>query len=139
VLAVLGLVAVLRDTGREFAERTGVAVQLDCLPLTEPLPDAVELALYRIFQIALSNVEQHARARQVTLRLEQAGDFIQLIITDDGVGFEPDTPGKGKETNGIGLVKMRERAAYVGGALTVKSASNAGTEINVRIPRTQLA
>jgi len=138
VLALLGLVAVLRDAGTEFAQRTGVAVQLDCLSLTERLPDAVELALYRIFQSALTNVEQHACARQVTLRLEQAGDFGQLTIADDGVGFEPATPGDGKDTKGIGLVKMRERAAYVGGALTVESAPNKGTKINVRIPRTCL-
>jgi signal transduction histidine kinase len=139
VLDILGLAAVLRDTGADFARRTSVAVQVDCAPLPGRLPGAIELALYRIFQIALSNVEQHADARCVILRLETTGDAIQLTIKDDGVGFEPDTPCQGKETRGIGLIQMRERAAYVGGVLTVKSAPNTGTEINVRIPQGTLA
>lgn len=135
VLAILGLVAVLRDLGAEFTQRTGIAFELDAEPLSGRLPEAVELAIYRICQVALINVEQHARARHVTLRLDQSGDCIQVTVKDDGVGFEPDSPHKEKATNGIGLVKMRERAAYVGGVLTFKSAHQAGTEITVRIPQ----
>lgn len=137
VLAMLGLVAVLRETGSAFAERTGVAFHLDCVALPEPLPDAVELALFRIFQIALNNVEKHARARQVAACLEQSGNFIRMTIRDDGIGFESSSPASGEEASGLGLVMMRERAAYVGGVFTAKSARNAGTEIEVRIPRTQ--
>jgi signal transduction histidine kinase len=139
VLALLGLVAVLRDDGAEFARRTGVTFQLDDTPLTGRLPEAAELAIYRICQIALDNVEQHARARHVTLHLHQTGEYIQLTIRDDGVGFEPGTQSDPKEIIGIGLVKMRERAAYAGGTLTVQSARQAGTEISVRIPLSSLA
>ena len=73
VLDQLGLVAVLRDTSTEFAERTGVSVKLACVELTARLPADTELALYRILQEALKNVEKHARARHVTVRLTQAG------------------------------------------------------------------
>lgn len=135
VLTTLGLVAVLRKTGAEYADRTGVAVQLNCAPLTEPLPQAIELALYRIFQIALNNVERHSRAHHVTLRLEQSDDFIQLIIKDDGVGFETESVASGKKSRSLGLLRMRERANYAGGILEVKSARNIGTEIAVRVPR----
>jgi PAS domain S-box-containing protein len=134
VLDELGLVAVLRDTSMEFRERTGVAVKLACVKLTARLPADTELALYRIFQEALKNVEQHARARHVTVRLRQRA-FIQLTINDDGIGFDPDHhAARRKGKGGLGLLSMRERATYVGGALKIKSIRGAGTEIDVQIP-----
>jgi len=133
VLDMLGLVAVLRATGAEFAKQTGVSVTLECAPLTAQLSAEVELALYRILQTALNNVEQHARARHVTVGLEQTDGFIQLVIKDDGIGFEPGSRANGKQTTGLGLLRIRERAAYVGGVLEIKSARNAGTQIEVRI------
>jgi signal transduction histidine kinase len=118
----------------EFRERTGVAVKLACVKLTARLPADTELALYRIFQEALKNVEQHARARHVTVRLRQRA-FIQLTINDDGIGFDPDHhAARRKGKGGLGLLSMRERATYVGGALKIKSIRGAGTEIDVQIP-----
>jgi signal transduction histidine kinase len=107
---------------------------MDCLGLDERLPAEAELALYRILQKALDNVERHASARHVTVHLTKPNGFIQLTITDDGIGFDPDHPANGKERQGLGLLRMRERAASVGGALSVKSTPRAGTEIEVRIP-----
>jgi two-component system NarL family sensor kinase len=135
ILEHLGLVAVLRDTGAKFAERTGVAVKLACVELTARLPADTELALYRILQEALQNVEQHARARQVMVRLQQQGDTVQLTIKDDGIGFNPDHPAaRRKGKGGLDLLGMRERATYVGGTLKIKSARRRGTEIEVCIP-----
>ena len=135
VLDALGLVAVLRDAGKEFAVRTGVPVKLACARLATRLPADTELTLYRILQEALRNVEKHARARRVTVCLKHRGDFIQLAIHDDGTGFDPDhQPLQRKGTAGLGLLSMRERAAYVGGALKVESVRHAGTKIEVRIP-----
>ena len=57
--------------------------------MTARLPADTELALYRILQEALKNVEKHARARHVTVRLTQQGAFVQLVINDDGIGFDP--------------------------------------------------
>jgi two-component system NarL family sensor kinase len=135
VLDHLGLVAVLRGTSTEFAERTGVAVKLGCVELTARLPANMELMLYRILQEALKNVEKHAHARQVTVQLIKQDGSVQLTIKDDGIGFDAKhhaTRRKGKRV--LGLLGMQERAAYVGGALTVKSGLRAGTEVEVRIP-----
>ena len=135
VLDQLGLSAVLRATGTEFAERTGVALKLTCVELTVRLPADTELTLYRILQESLKNVEQHARARHVTVRLTKQDGIVQLTVNDDGVGFDAKQHAarrKGKRV--LGLLGMQERAAYVGGALTVKSGPRAGTEVAVRIP-----
>jgi signal transduction histidine kinase len=135
VLDELGLVAVLRDTSTEFAERTGVSLKLACAPLTARLPAATELTLFRILQEALKNIEKHAHARHVTVCLKRQSDFIQLVIQDDGIGFDPDYhPANGQRQKGLGLLSMRERVAFAGGDFKVKTGPRSGTEIEVRMP-----
>ena len=135
VLDELGLPAVLRVTASEFAQRTGLSVELDCTGLVARLPAEIELTLYRILQEALSNVEKHALARRVKVRLTKMGSLVRLTIQDDGTGFDAEhrrtrRPAKG----GLGLLGMRERASYVGGEIKIKSGPRAGTEIEVRVP-----
>lgn len=140
VLDQLGIDAVLHTTGTQFAERTGMAVTLACVKLTERLPADTELALYRILEQALKNVEAHARAHHVAVELTLTGAFLQLTIKDDGRGFDPDRFAPARNgRNGVGLLGMRERAACVGGILRVTSAPRAGTQIEVRIPVTPRA
>jgi signal transduction histidine kinase len=135
LLEHLGLVAVLSDAKAEFADRTGVAVKLTCKQLTARLPADAELALYRILQESLRNIEKHARARHVSVRLSQLGEFVQLVISDDGIGFDQDIRAARRKGKGsLGLLSMSERATYVGGALKIKSALREGTEVEVLIP-----
>ena len=69
------------------------------------------------------------------MSLKQLGDIVQLAIIDDGIGFNPEIQtARRKGKGGLGLLSMRERATYVGGALKVKSVHRAGTEIEARIP-----
>ena len=99
VLDQLGLVAVLDEARTEFADRTGLSVKLTCLRLAARLPADTELALYRILQEALRNVEKHARARHVTVRLSQQNAFIRRVINDDEIDFDHDhRPGRREET-----------------------------------------
>ena len=136
ILEHLGLGAALRASGTEFATRTGVAVGFDLVELSEPLPVDTELALFRIIQEALKNVERHARARHLTVGLSQQGELVQLTIKDDGVGIGPATqPARREGTGGLGLLGMRERATQVGGTLKLKSTSGVGTEIEVSVPQ----
>jgi signal transduction histidine kinase len=67
--------------------------------------------------------------------LTQSDNFLQLVINDDGVGFNPNHRANGRKgKGGLGLLGMRERATYVGGEFRIKSIRGAGTEIEVRIP-----
>jgi PAS domain S-box-containing protein len=135
VLSQLGLVGVLREARTEFAYRTGLTVKLSYVPFVAQLTAETELALYRIVQEALGNVEKHAEATNVTLRLAQQGAFIRMTVRDDGIGFDQLlVPVIRKEKGGLGLHSMRERATYVGGSLKIRSASRGGTEIEVLIP-----
>jgi len=138
VLEQLGLATVLRAVGTEFADRTGVSAKVVCVKLTARLPINVEMALFRILQEALTNVEQHARARSVTVDLANPGDIVRLTIRDNGIGFDVEHhEARRKESGDLGLLGMRERASSVGGTLTVKSGARAGTEIEVTIPLPQ--
>ena len=135
VLDELGLVKALHAVGVRFADRTGVRVKLVCVKLTARLAADTELSLYRIFQESLENVERHARARHVDVRLDLRGSFVRLAIRDDGIGFHPDHQAAARKAKGgVGLISMRERATYVGGTLEVKSIRRGGTEIEVRVP-----
>ena len=135
VLTQLGLAAVLNEACTEFTKRTGVSVKLVFAEATHRLPVDIELALYRILQKALRNVECYARASRVTVRFLQRRSFVRLTVTDDGVGFDPERqPGRRKRAGGPGLLSMVERAASLGGALEVTSARGAGTKLEIRIP-----
>ena len=135
VLEHLGLVAALGDTGTEFKARTGIPVKLVCTLVTARLPADVELAFLRILQEALRNIEKHASARHIVVRLSKKGEFIRLAIKDDGAGFSPSqSPGNPESKGRLGLISMRERAASVGGTLRVKSVFGAGTEIEAVVP-----
>lgn len=135
VLDQLGLSAALRAACTEFSDRTGLALKLNCESLSPRLSPDSELALYRILQVALKNVEQHARATVLSVSLAPHGAVARLVIEDDGVGFDPLAhAAKSKGKSGFGLLGMRERAGYVGGALTLKSAPKAGTRIEVSTP-----
>jgi len=136
VLEHLGLVAALEGARAEFVSRTGLVFELTCEESAAPLPFDTKMALFRIVQEALKNVEQHARASRVTVALTHREAGVQLSIRDDGIGFESAPASllaSGKL--GLGLLGMRERASYVGGTLRVRSALRAGTEIEVSIPR----
>ena len=135
LLEHLGLEAVLRAASKEFTTRTGVSVKISGADPVERLSADTELALYRIFQEALKNVEQHAHARRVTVTLTQSAALVQMTVRDDGDGFTLDpkqAARKGK--SGLGLLGMRERAIYVRGEFTIKSARRSGTEIKVSVP-----
>jgi len=134
-LEQLGLAAALRNAGAEFALRTGVSPKMTCEGLPGRLPADTELALYRIFQEALKNVERHAQARNVSVRLKRMGAFVRLVIHDDGVGFDPDKSPLGRRRKGgLGLLGMRERAVCAGGTVTINSVRPTGTEVDVRVP-----
>lgn len=97
------------------------------------LPPDVELALYRIAQEAVSNARQHGGASRVQVELACRTGEAALEIVDDGRGFPPQRirpePGRGE-----GLPGMRERAALLGGTLTINSAPGAGTRVSVSVP-----
>jgi signal transduction histidine kinase len=95
------------------------------------LPAAVEVAVYRIAQEAMTNVVRHAKASNcwVRIALDEDDDFLRLEIEDDGRGM-----GEEWRAAGVGLHSMRERAEELGGACTVESLSQGGSRVSAQLP-----
>jgi len=131
----LGLAAACRNFCKEIQARTNLTVKCNIAPLGQRLLPAAELNLFRIVQEALTNVEKHAQAQTVRLRLSFQGNSAVLRIQDDGRGFAPQRSKarKGK-WRGIGLTNIRERSLSLGGTCEVLSTPKQGTTISVRIP-----
>ena len=136
VLDDLGLVAALQQHVDEWVARYQIATDFQSTgEKQDRLAIAVEIVLYRMVQEALNNVVKHANAQHVSVILEQRPGQVQVIIEDDGQGFEPDGLAEAPDLQRkLGLLGMRERAALVGGTLTIESAAGRGTTVFIRIP-----
>lgn len=136
VLDDLGLVAALRHYVRDYEGRFCIPVDMQVVGLgSQRLPADVETALYRIVQEALINVASHARARSVNIVLEKRWSSAVVVVEDDGMGFDADrTMGSRLQDHNLGLHGMEERAALLGGAVTIESGPGTGTSVFAEIP-----
>lgn len=127
----LGLQAALANYIEEWSERSGIEIDFHGSGLdTDRLPPAVETALYRVVQEALTNVLKHAAPLLVSVVLQRSPGLVSVVVEDDGRGFDPDTVAEHR----LGLLGMRERAALVGGTLVVESKTDRGTTVIARVP-----
>ena len=124
-LKTVGLVGALRSTLQAFQVRTGVQADLSVAGQEPDLTDEEAQALFRIADEALTNVERHAAAQQVTVRLAFGNDRIDLVIRDDGVGFDP----AAVDPDRYGLTGIQERAAMIGATFKVYSRPGGGARI----------
>jgi signal transduction histidine kinase len=121
----MGLAGALRDMLQAFQARNGVPADLTVAGEAIDLTAEEVQAFYRIAEEALNNVERHASARRVMVRLAFGLDRVDVVIRDDGVGFDPNTVNSDR----YGLTGMRERAAIIGATLEVSSHPGGGTEV----------
>ena len=131
----LGLPTTVARLIDDLRRQSGLAVDMQELGKERELDPDLQRALIRIVGEALRNVAQHASAKSATVTLAYATDSVTVTIADDGAGFDAAIITETSEANGhFGLVGMRERAAAVGGTLTVQSAPGTGAMITARIP-----
>ena len=129
VLTDASLAEALERLGGQLRDDTGIKVETVVTGSPRSLHPEVETALFRIAQEALANVHHHANASAVTMTLSYMDDPVVLDVQDDGIGFAQAGDG-----SGVGLAAMRERAAALGGTLTVESAPGEGTTVVAEIP-----
>jgi signal transduction histidine kinase len=124
-----GLGSALRTFCEGVEKQHGLKVLVTC----RHVPDAVSgddaLCFYRIAQEAISNIVKHSQAKEARLELTGTSDHLELLISDNGKGFEYDT----ERERGLGLLSMRERLRLVGGTLRIRTASS-GTEVLAQVP-----
>jgi len=98
------------------------------------IPPEMGTAIFRICQESLANVAKHAQATSVEVVLDFEGSEIDLIIKDNGTGFDLENDGKVGRSGGFGLISMRERALGQNGKFDVQSEKGSGTVIKVSFP-----
>ncbi|MCP4899283.1 MAG: response regulator [bacterium] len=136
MLDELGLESTLRWLTSSFSERTGIEVDLQIVGMgSTRLGSNTETTLYRAVQEALTNVTRHAQADAVDITLRTVDFEIELLIRDNGIGFDMELPGyTDGEVPGLGLLGMRERVANLGGSIHLDSKPGEGTTLTVHVP-----
>ena len=135
-LDVMGLKPALEEYLNDFGARHALATSL-ALPEQElALEETQAVALFRMFQEMLSNVQRHAQAEQVraALAFEQGGQSLSLMVADDGVGFDAASHDPGSSH---GIRRLAVRAAFLGGSLHLASAPGQGASVRVTMPLSQ--
>ncbi|HZW02577.1 MAG TPA: sensor histidine kinase, partial [Anaerolineaceae bacterium] len=135
-LAPYGLEKAIRSHAREIRNRyVAPLIELDLDPDRQRIPAEFRTALFRIYQESMTNAIKHAKAGEVKVTLRLNERWVELTVSDDGVGFkQPAHWVEFARRQHFGLMGMQERAEALGGTLEVRSAVGVGTTVRARIP-----
>lgn len=132
---MLGLAPALEWQAKRFAEQSALKIHLDMPERIDRMDPDCEITLFRVFQECLSNVRRHAKTDAVTVRMRQESSAVLLEVEDRGAGVPADLFERlARGRHGIGLLKMRERLAELGGTLEIVS-NEPGTTVRARVPQ----
>ena len=136
MLDTAGLDATLRWLASQHEQRTGIATEV--VGHLNEVPGKVAIAAFRVIQEALTNVLRHAQAQHIWIELSQSDGAVELLVRDDGVGFDvPKTLDWAANRGHLGLLGMKERVQILGGHLEVDSKPGLGTRIRLSLPLTE--
>ena len=130
----LGLSATLRWYASRIHELTSLHVRVDIDGDEPTLDDAVKITIFRITQEALNNVIKHAQATTVNVKIHYLQKEVRIHVFDNGVGFEMKDVQNRIGRVSLGLAGMEERAALLGGGVTISSRPGYGTEVEAVVP-----
>ncbi len=116
---------------KEYSRNTSLTFNLDLTDDSLDLSKEVSLALFRIFQEALTNIARHSNATEVNVKIFKSNGSILLSVKDNGVGISEE---KIKSPDSFGLMAMRERAYSINGTIDIRRASEGGTEVIISVP-----
>ncbi|HEY83529.1 MAG TPA: hypothetical protein G4N96_00240 [Chloroflexi bacterium] len=136
ILGNFGLVAGLRRYLEKFKEQTGLETALQVKTLIEPLPNIIEIAIFRVIQEALQNIRQHANASTVEVVILEENENLQFSVFDNGAGLRPNLSAHNQRQ--LGFVSMKGIADLLEGALELKTEAGKGTQVILTIPYPKL-
>ncbi|AWB46246.1 histidine kinase [Paenibacillus sp. CAA11] len=131
----LGLIPTLRKYVHDYEEKTKIRATFETRGKEQRLSSAMEAAIFRLVQEALSNAVKHAYPTFVGVVITYQAQMIQIVVQDNGLGFNVELlEAKTKEHSHFGLIGMRERVELLDGRMEIESAENQGTKIVIHIP-----
>ena len=131
VLQHAGLVAALEGHCAEVGRQYPIEVTFSAVDGLNGIPQDVALCLYRVAQEALRNIAVHAAAHKAQVTLSSSEKGLELVIADDGQGFNL---AEARGFGGLGLISLDERVRLIGGSLTINTEPQHGTEVRVQVP-----
>ena len=132
VLQHAGLVAALRGHCAEVGKQHAIEITFSADDGLDDIPQNVALCLYRVAQEALRNIVAHAAASKARIALRSVEAGVELIITDNGQGFDL---ADARRLGGLGLISLDERVRLAGGSLTINTKARSGSEVRAQVPR----
>lgn len=126
----LGLIPTLERYIDKYIGQTGIIIDFIVMGSKRRLPNTYEVTIFRLVQEALNNIYKHAQATGGKVRIEFKNERINIMISDDGIGFNSGEV----EEDKYGLISMKERCELLGGEIEIKSAPNKGTVIKIVLP-----
>ena len=132
VLYELGFEAAVEWLVRQARQQHGLSAEFKSDGRSKPLSHDVSVLLFQAVRELLLNVAKHANAQNVTVSTRRVADEIQVIVEDDGVGFDTSkTTSRDYETGGFGLFSIRERLRSIGGRFDIESRPGVGTRVTL--------
>ncbi|HOV92058.1 MAG TPA: sensor histidine kinase [Candidatus Kapabacteria bacterium] len=131
ILDHFGLVAAIEWQAKEFQKQTGLRCKYLIPEDDIELSEHKSIAIFRVFQEALTNIARHSKATRVDVSLEVVDNNIELKVSDNGVGIKKEVI---DDPNSLGLLGMRERVNLIGGKISISSVLNLGTTILINVP-----
>jgi signal transduction histidine kinase len=126
----MGTETALSELAEQFSVQYGISCNLELDEETDKITDSYSIILYRVLQESLTNIARHAEANSVEVILQNQDDGVMLMISDDGMGFDPSRI----QATSFGLLGMRERLLAVGGELEINSDMQNGTRVVAHLP-----
>ncbi|MFO7447792.1 MAG: histidine kinase [Ignavibacteriaceae bacterium] len=133
ILEEMGLAPALLYLCDRISNESKIEGKVDVTGFEKRISLKKEVALFRVAQEALNNIIKYSEAKNFNIQLVRTPDKVRVIISDDGIGFEPDNY-KSPENGGYGLLNMRERVSNLNGVFKIDSSKNNGTVIITEIP-----
>ena len=131
VLQHVGLAAALNGHCAEVGRQHPIDVTFSAVDGLDGIPQDVALCLYRVAQEALRNIAAHAGAHKAQITLRSIEEGLELVIADDGQGFDL---AEVQRLGGLGLISLEERVRLIGGSLAINAEPQRGTEVRVQVP-----
>ena len=131
-LSKLGLVAALKNLSNTISSNSGMQISFSAHDFTERIEEHMEISIYRIILELINNVVKHAEADKVTVQLVRYPDYINILVEDNGKGF--DYSRALQEKKGIGLGNILSRVDYLKGTMNVDAQLGRGTTVIIDVP-----
>ena len=127
-----GLVPSIKNFASKVSVGNNLVVQVEAHDMDERLENSVEITIFRIVQELITNVIKHAEASEIIVHLTSFEDHINIMVEDNGKGFDPSII---KDNDGMGLASIIKRVEHLGGNVDIDSHSGSGTTVILNIPK----